>query len=133
MTVPIAHAHEEALALQPLPACLAPSPTQAATFLQEFGPYIPTARLPRTGEPVVFEGGHVTWLAILDDTRPVTKDNSLLMSAGRLTTGPCGDVEWSRTYGVEPEDPNLEPEDAATLPTVRDLLIAHANADGPTS
>lgn len=133
MTEPTAHAHEEALTLRPLPACLAPSPAQAATFLQEFGPYLPNARLPRTGEPVIFEGGHVTWLVILNDARPVTEGNSLLMSAGRLSTGTCGDVEWNRPYGVEPEDPNLEPEDAATLPAVRDLLIAHANTVRTTS
>lgn len=123
----LAHAHEEALALQPLPACLAPTPAQVARHEKEWE-HLPAARLPRTGEPVVFELGHVTWLVVLDSARPVTDENSLLMSAGRLVTGACGDVEWNRAHGVDPEDPNLEPEDAAALPTVRDLLIAHANA-----
>ncbi|WP_034261830.1 hypothetical protein [Actinospica robiniae] len=127
MTEPTgAHVHEDTFTIQPLPACLAPTPEQIARHEKDWE-HLPAARLPRAGDPVMFELGHVTWLVILDGARPVTDHNSLIVSAGRLITGACGDVEWSRAYGVDPEDPNLEPEDAAALPTVRDLLIAHAN------
>ena len=121
-----AHDHAVTLALQPLPTCLAPSRDQSATHEKEWR-HLPAARLPHAGEHVVIDLGHVMWLAILDGARPVTKDNSLIMSAGRRTTGPCGDVDWHHAYAIDPEDPNLEPEDAAALPTVRELLIAHAN------
>ena len=122
------HDHEDRLVVRPLPACLAPTPAESDEHAQDYRPYIPAARLPREGEPVVFEGGHVTWLVVRDDVRPVTDENSILFSAGRLVTGECGDVQWSQAYGVDPQDPNLEEEDAAALPEVRDLLIAHANA-----
>lgn len=120
------HQHEDTLALQPLPACLAPTREQADTHADEWE-HLPNARLPRTGEQVVIDLGHVIWLAILDEQRPVTADNSLLMAAGRRITGPCGQVDWHHAYGVDPEDPNLEPEDAAALPIALSLLIAHAN------
>lgn len=121
-----AHDHRDTLTLQPLPACLAPSTAQSATHEAEWE-HLPTARLPRTGQHVVIDLGHVMWLAILDETRPVTPDNSMILSAGMREADPCGAVDWHYTYAVEPEDPNLEPEDAAALPTVRALLIAHAN------
>ena len=125
-----AHDHPDTPALQPLPACLAPNRDQSATHENEWA-HLPAARLPHTGEHVVIDLGHVMWLAILDGARPVTQDNSLIMSAGRRTTGPCGEVDWHHAYAIDPEDPNLEPEDAAALPTVRELLIAHANTARP--
>jgi hypothetical protein len=121
-----AHDHPDTPALKPLPACLAPSPGQSAAHEKEWA-HLPAARLPHAGEHVVIDLGHVMWLAILDGARPVTKGNSLIMSAGRRTTGPCGEADWHHAYAVDPDDPNLEPEDAPALPTIRDLLIAHAN------
>ena len=120
-----AHDHADTLAIQPLPTCLAPCRDQSATHEKEWQ-HLPAARLPRPGVHVVIDLGHVMWLAILDGASPVTKDNSLIMSAGRRTAGPCGDVDWHHAYAADPEDPNLEPEDAAALPTV----IAHANTAG---
>lgn len=124
------HAHEDILALQPLPACLAPTGDQADTHACEWE-HLPNARLPRAGEHVVIDLGHVMWLAVFDEQAPVTKDNSLFMAAGRRTTGPCGQVDWHQAYGVDTDDPNLEPEDAAALPAAIDLLIASANATRP--
>ena len=120
------HEHEDTLALQPLPECLAPTGEQAYIHACEWV-HLRAARLPHAGEQVVIDLGHVMWLAILDEQRPVTTDNSLLMAAGRLITGPCGKVDWHHAYGVDPEDPNLAPEDAAALPIALSLLIAHAN------
>lgn len=125
------HDHGDSLAPQPLPACLAPTAAQRAAHLEDYQDIVPTARLPHAGDDVVIGLGHVMWLIILDDTRPVTQDNSLIISAGRRIAEPCDEVEWSQAYGVDPNDPNLEPEDATALPTVHAALIARANTQTP--
>jgi hypothetical protein len=121
------HAHEDTLAPQPLPTCLAPTGDQTNRHAKEWE-HLPAAQLPQAGQPVVIDLGHVLWLVALSETRPLTRDSTLLMGAGRRITGPCGDVDWHGTYPIDPDDPNLEPEDAAALPTICDLLIAHLNA-----
>jgi hypothetical protein len=121
------HDHGNTLAARPLPAHLAPTAAQRAAHLEEYRDVVPTAWLPHAGDDVVIALGHVMWLIILDGARPVTQDNSLIMSAGQRIAEPCDEVEWGCAYGVDPNDPNLEPEDAAALPMVHAALIARAN------
>lgn len=121
---------KEAPTPQPLPERLAPTPAECAAHLEEYQEYLPAARLPRAGDAVVIDLGHVMWLVILDQTRPVTEDNSLIMSAGMLGPDRCQRVDWESAGPVDPEDVNLEDEDAAALPRVRARLIERASTTG---
>jgi hypothetical protein len=117
--------------IQPLPAAYAPTPEQESGFLVEYGEYLTTARLPKAGEHVVIDLAYVSWLAITGDTRPVTEENSILITAP-LRLGDTG-VIWPDTIAVDARDPNLEPEDGWFLPKVHAALIAHANTTAPAS
>jgi hypothetical protein len=121
---------EERPTPRPLPAPLEPTPEECAAHQAQYQDYLPTTRLPRAGDTVVIDLGHVMWLVILDEARPVTQDNSLIMSAGRLDADHGHAVDWEKAAPVDPDDVNLEDEDAAALPRVRDLLIDRANT-GP--
>ena len=130
MPTPPTHEHDEVLMLQPLPECLAPTPTACAAHQAEYREFLPTTRLPQAGELVVIEGGHVNWLVILDETRPVTEENTQIMTAGRLGYEHCEGTDWATARPVDPHDPNLEEEDATYLPAAHRLLIDHANTTG---
>ena len=117
--------------IQPLPAAYAPTPEHESGFLAEYRGHLPTARLPKPGEHVVIDLAYVTWLAILDETRPPTTDNSILITAP-LRYGDAG-VIWDQTLAVDSCDPNLEPEDGVFLPKVHAALIAHATTTAPAT
>jgi hypothetical protein len=115
--------------IQPLPAAYAPTPEQDAGFLAEYRDHVPSARLPVAGETVVIDLAYVTWLAITDEARPVTAENSTLITAP-LRYGDAG-VIWESASPVDAYDRNLEPEDGSFLPKVHAALINHANATAP--
>jgi hypothetical protein len=127
---PATHEHGQSLTLQPLPACLAPTPAECARFLEEYREFFPTTRLPDAGEPVVLEGGHVNWLLILDENRPVTEENTLIMVAGCLGPEFCQGTDWGSAGAVDPDAAELDAEDADYLTAARRLLIDLANTTG---
>lgn len=115
---PADHEHKQGIHLQPLPACLAPSPE--ALLAQ------PLLTLPHPGELVVLDAGRVHWLERQDPHAPASRTNTVLRDVG-IGYDACEGADWEHINSSDPDEPGLEEGDDIAIASTWDLLIDLAN------
>jgi hypothetical protein len=122
---PATHEHDQGIHLQPLPACLAPSPE--ALLAQ------PLLDLPKPGDLVVIDAGRVHWLERDEPHATATRENTALRDAAMAGYDACRGADWEHIGHSDPDEPGLEEGDDIAIADTWDLLIADANQSVPAS